>query len=127
MSDKPFNLLARVQSFKHAGRGIWLIFKTQHNAWIHLLAIVAVIALGIYTNLELNEWMFICLAIGLVLVAELTNTAIEFLGDAITKEPDENIKNAKDIGAGAVLMAALIAVIIAGLIFTPKLVLLLTI
>jgi len=63
----------------------------------------------------------ITMAIGLVLIAELANTAIEYLGDAISEEFNDHIKNAKDIGAGAVLMAAIIAIIIACLIFIPKL------
>jgi len=96
------------------------MFKTQHNAWIHLLAIAVVVFLGYYTKLNLNEWIFISLSIGLVLVAELANTAIEFLSDAVSKEQDENIKNAKDLAAGAVLVAAVVAVFIACVIFIPK-------
>ena len=122
MSKQPFNSIARIRSFKHAFRGIWLIFKTQHNMWIHLLAIVFVIALGIYTNLNLNEWLFIVFAIGLVLVAELVNTGIEYLGDAITDEENEKVRNAKDVSAGAVLMAALVALVVAGLVFIPRLI-----
>ncbi|HIA07274.1 MAG TPA: diacylglycerol kinase family protein [Flavobacteriales bacterium] len=120
MTKQPFDLIARIRGFKHAFRGIWLIFKTQHNMWIHLLAIVFVIALGIYTNLNLNEWLFIVFAIGLVLVAELVNTGIEYLGDAITDEENEKVRNAKDVSAGAVLMAALVALVIAGMVFIPR-------
>ena len=120
MSKGPFNLLARLRSFTYAFRGIGVMFKTQHNAWIHLLAIAVVVFLGYYTKLNLNEWIFISLSIGLVLVAELANTAIEFLSDAVSKEQDENIKNAKDIAAGAVLVAAIVAVIVACMIFIPK-------
>ena len=122
MSKQPFNSIARIRSFKHAFRGIWLIFKTQHNMWIHLLAIVFVIALGIYTNINLNEWLFIVFAIGLVFVAELVNTGIEYLGDAITDEENEKVRNAKDVSAGAVLMAALVALVVAGLVFIPRLI-----
>ncbi|MBL4755034.1 MAG: diacylglycerol kinase family protein [Flavobacteriales bacterium] len=120
MSTGPFNLFARLRSFTHAIRGIGVMFSTQHNAWIHLLAIVLVVLLGFYTKLNLHEWIFIALAVGLVLVAELANTAIEFLGDAVSREQNEHIKNAKDIAAGAVLVAAIVAVIIACLIFIPK-------
>lgn len=122
MTKQPFNLIARIRSFRHAFRGIWLILKTQHNMWIHLLAIVFVIALGVYTNLNLNEWLFIVFAIGLVFVAELVNTGIEYLGDAITDEENEKVRNAKDVSAGAVLMAALVALVIAGMVFIPRLI-----
>lgn len=98
------------------------MFRTQHNSWIHLLAIVCVIALGLYLELSLREWSFLSFAIGLVLVAEMINTAIEFLGDAITEEQNDNIKNAKDVAAGAVLIAAIIAIATACFIFIPKLI-----
>jgi diacylglycerol kinase len=90
--------------------------------WIHLVAATAVVAMGIYTNVTLREWLFLVIAIGLVVVTELVNTGIEYLGDAITDEQDENIRKAKDVSAGAVLIAALTAAVIAGLVFIPKLI-----
>lgn len=114
--------MARIQSFKYALRGIGVMFKTQHNSWIHLVAIMFVISLGVYVKLELEEWIFITLAVGLVLVAELANTAIEFLGDKMSSEPDTHIKNAKDAAAGSVLVAAIIAVIIGCMVFMPKII-----
>ena len=122
MARQPFSLVARIRSFKHAFRGIWLILHTQHNMWIHLVAATAVVAMGIYTNVTLREWLFLVIAIGLVVVTELVNTGIEYLGDAITDEQDENIRKAKDVSAGAVLIAALTAAVIAGLVFIPKLI-----
>jgi len=122
MARQPFNLTARIRSFKHAFRGIWLILHTQHNMRIHLVAAAVVVGMGIYTNVTLHEWLFLAIAIGLVVVAELVNTGIEYLGDAITGEQDENIRNAKDVSAGAVLIAALTAALIGGVVFIPKLI-----
>ncbi|MBL4657313.1 MAG: diacylglycerol kinase family protein [Flavobacteriales bacterium] len=122
MTKKGFSIGARIQSFGHALRGIAVMFRTQHNSWIHLLAVVSVILLGWCVNLSADEWIYISLAIGLVLVAELANTGIEFLGDAISAERNEDLRNAKDAAAGAVLVAAGIAVIVACLVFVPKLI-----
>ena len=121
MAQGRFNIIARIRSFKHAFRGIAVMFKTQHNAWIHLLAIAVVVGLEYYLELNIQEWMYISLSIGLVLVAELANTAIEFLGDAVSQEENEQIKNAKDVAAGAVLLAAIVATVVAAVIFIPKL------
>ena len=91
---KNFSLRSRLRSFLHAGRGILLMFKSQHNAWIHLLALVVVVGLSCYLRINTMEWTVIVFAIGLVLVAELCNTAIEYLGDAVTEENNDKIKNA---------------------------------
>ena len=102
------------------------MFKSQHNAWIHLLAIAVVIGLGWYLRINTMEWTALVFAIGLVLVAELCNTSIEYLGDAVTEENNDKIKNAKDVSAGAVLMAAILAVVIACFVLLPKILILLT-
>jgi diacylglycerol kinase (ATP) len=81
-----------------------------------------VLAAAIYFRLSTDEWRWIILAIALVWLAEGFNTAIERLSDAVTVEPNENIGYAKDVAAGAVLMAAVIAVVIGVTIFLPRLI-----
>jgi diacylglycerol kinase len=81
-----------------------------------------VLATAIYFRLSSDEWRWIILAIALVWLAEGFNTAIERLSDAVTVEPNENIGYAKDVAAGAVLMAAIIAVVIGLTIFLPRLI-----
>ncbi|HIA35462.1 MAG TPA: diacylglycerol kinase family protein [Flavobacteriales bacterium] len=111
----------RIKSFNNASRGIIQLFKRQQNARLQLLALVIVAGLGFIAKLTSNEWSIILLAIGLVLMAEALNTAIEYLADEVTQEYNEKIKLIKDISAGAVLITAIISVIIGCIIFVPKL------
>lgn len=114
-------LKARIKSFKNAGRGVVLLFRTQQNARLHILATLIVVLLGFFVQLNYHEWSIILLAIGLVLMAESLNTAIEYLADEVSKEYSEKIRAAKDLSAGAVLITAIIAFIIGVLIIGPKL------
>jgi diacylglycerol kinase len=114
-----FRLSERARSFRHAFRGIAVVVRTQHNAWIHLLATVGVVGLGFYESLSNIEWCVIVLAIALVWVTEAVNTAIEFLADEVTLERREGIGLAKDVGAGAVLLAAIVSIILGVLVFVP--------
>ncbi len=114
-----FRLSARLHSFRHAFRGLALLVRTQHNAWIHLLATVGAVSLGFYEALSLTEWGAIVLAIALVWVTEAVNTAIEFLADEVSLERRDRIGWAKDVGAGAVLLAALASVVLGALVFVP--------
>jgi diacylglycerol kinase (ATP) len=116
-----FKLSERARSFRHAFRGIGVVIRTQHNAWIHLLATVGVIALGFYCRLSHAEWGVTVLAIALVWVTEAVNTAIEFLADEVTLERREGIGRAKDVGAAAVLLAAMASAVIGLIIFVPHL------
>jgi diacylglycerol kinase len=116
-----FRLNERARSFVHAFRGIATVARTQHNAWIHLTATAGVIALGFFVGLDRVEWCFIVLAIALVCVTEAVNTAIEFLADEVTLERREGIGRAKDVGAAAVLLAAITSLILGLIVFVPHL------
>lgn len=94
---------------------------TQGNARVHLAATVAVVAGGWFFKVSAGEWIALVLAMTAVWVAEGLNTAIEALADRITKEPDPHIGRAKDLAAGAVLIAAVAAAVVGGLVFLPKL------
>jgi diacylglycerol kinase (ATP) len=115
-----FSIKARIKSFSYAFQGLKTFFKTQHNAWIHLLATICVIGFGILVNLSLNEWCWIVFSIGLVFITEMLNTAVEFLTDLVSPEYHPLAKKTKDVAAGAVLFSALVAVVIGLLIFTNK-------
>jgi diacylglycerol kinase (ATP) len=116
-----FSLAKRIASFGHAFRGLAFMLGTQHNAWIHLLATAAVIAAGVWLNLSFYDWRWIVLAIGIVWVAEIVNTAFEHLCDVVQPEFHVSVKAAKDVAAGAVLVAAFTALIIGLLVFLPYL------
>jgi len=96
-----------------------MVVRREPNAWIHLAATVSVVALGFYVSLSAMEWCVIVLAIGLVWVAEAANTAIEYLADEVTREQRIGIGLAKDVGAGAVLLAAICSVVLGALVFVP--------
>ncbi len=118
---QPFSLRKRVQSFAFAIAGVVALLRSEHNAWIHLLASIFVLGLAGMLEVSALEWALLLFAMALVWVSEALNTALEYLADALSDDYNENIKYAKDIAAGAVLLAALFAVLIAGLVFSPYL------
>ena len=102
-----------LQSFACAFRGIYIAMATERNFKIHLVAAVIAIALGIYLGLSLLAWCVIIFAISLVLMAECLNTALERMCDEVSGgEKSDAIRNAKDIAAGGVWLAAIAALII---------------
>lgn len=118
-NDK-FSVSRRIKSFGFAFKGILFAFKTQHNLWIHVLAVILVITAGLIFKLNPLEWALIVFAIGLVLVSELFNTAVETLVDFISPEYSKKAGVIKDLAAGAVLIAAFVSVIIGLIVFLPK-------
>lgn len=110
-----------IKSFGYALSGISFTARTQLNFRIHMLAILTVTIAGRVLGLHQQEWLWVIVAIGLVLVTELLNTAIEVLVDLVSPGYSEQAGRVKDISAGAVLIAAGIAVVIGMIIFLPKL------
>jgi len=116
-----FSLRERAQSFADAGRGIATLLAKEANARIHLAASIAAIALGLWLGLTPGEWCWIALAIALVWVAEALNSALEALADAVHPTRDPRVGRAKDLAAGAVLVAAIASAVIGALLFGPRL------
>ena len=116
LNDK-FSIVKRAKSFAHAGRGIWIFVKSTHNAWIHLVVLAIAVALGVYFNITVVEWMVLVLAGGFVLCAEAVNTAIEIDIDLTSPEYHPYARDTKDVAAGAVLVAAVTAIICGCFIF----------
>jgi len=123
--NKPLTFDGRIRSVKFALRGIRTMVASQQNAWIHAAATVVVVGAGLLVKLSAAEWAWIVLAIGSVWTAEALNTAFEFLTDVASPDFHPLAEKAKDVAAGAVLLAALGAVIIGALVFWPKLAVLL--
>ena len=111
----------RALSFKYAFEGIFVALKDQPNLIFHFLASIIVILLGHIFEITQTEWLILTLTIGLVITIELTNTAIEEIVNSFTTETHPSAKKAKDVAAGAVLIASITAVIIGLLIFLPYL------
>jgi diacylglycerol kinase len=116
LNDK-FSVVKRAKSFTHAGRGLWIFVKSTHNAWIHLVFLAIAVALGIYFQITVVEWMVLVLAGGFVLCAEAVNTAIEIDIDLTSPEYHPYARDTKDVAAAAVLIAATTALICGVFIF----------
>ena len=123
MSDLPpssRNLLRRrAASFGHAFRGVASALGSEVHLRFHAFATVAVIGLGFYFDISRTEWALVALAVGTVWTAELMNTAVEALTDLVSPEYHPLAGKAKDVAAGAVLLAALAALVVGALIFAP--------
>jgi diacylglycerol kinase len=120
MNSDKFSLKSRIESFKFAFRGLWLLVKNEHNSRIHILAAIVAIVMGLFLKINLLEWCLLVIVIGIVFITELINTSLEALADFVDPEWNERIMKAKDYAAAAVLISAVISVIVGGIIFIPK-------
>lgn len=105
------------RGFGHALRGLGAALGREPNFRIEVVAALVVIIAGFWLKLEALEWVVILLCIGTVLAAELFNTAIELIIDAVSPEKNDWAAKAKDISAGAVLVTAIVSAIIGVIIF----------
>ena len=111
----------RARAFRYAFAGWWYVLRTQRNAWIHALASIIVILLGLWLQLSLWDWALLVIAIAMVWLAEFFNTALEITLDLVSPERNELARAGKDVGAAAVLIAAISAFVIGLLILGPPL------
>lgn len=120
MQHKGNFFLNRIKAIKYAAKGFWILITSEHSiiAQVSITIIMAVI--GFLMQISATEWLFQIMAFGLILVAESLNTAIEKMADFIHPEYHKQIGHIKDISAGAVFFAAIIAVIIGLIIYVPK-------
>ena len=120
MTFKSF-ITSRIHAFGHAFRGWGHVLQTQYNAWIHSLIAAMVIAMGAWLEITARDWAILVLTISMVFMAEFINTAIEAVVDLASPALHPLAKVGKDVGAGAVLVAALAAIIVGFLILGPPL------
>lgn len=109
-------------SFEAAFKGIGLLFSTERNARIHLVAIPVVVCCGMLLKVSVFEWCIFLILFALVISLEAVNSAIERICDLYSTEQNPKIKAIKDISSGAVLWSVILAVIIAVVIFVPKII-----
>lgn len=109
----------RILSFKYAFEGIFAALKEEPNLKFHFLVALVVIILSLFLKLSKTDWILIIILIGLVISVELTNTAIEAVVDEFIDKDHPGAKLAKDISAGAVLVAATASAVAGILIFLP--------
>jgi diacylglycerol kinase len=110
----------RIQSFGYAGRGIRVVFRSEVNMKIHIFISILVIISGFALKINTSEWCLCLLCMGLVVGAEMMNTAVENVVDLVSPDFHPLAGKAKDIAAGAVLICAIISFLVGLLIFIPK-------
>ena len=110
----------RIKSFGFAMKGIVTLMQTQHNAQIHLFAVILVSLLSYLLKISTTEWCFVIFAFVMVLAAEAFNTAIEFVVDLVSPDYHPLAGKAKDVAAAAVLITATGAASVGMIIFIPK-------
>ena len=113
-------VIGRIKSLKFAIKGFWLLMTTEHSIMVQMAIGVLMSLVGWWLDISATEWILQILAIGLVLVAESLNTAVEKICDFIHPDYNERIGFIKDISAGAVTFAAITAIIIGLIIYLPK-------
>jgi diacylglycerol kinase (ATP) len=121
MKPQEFSIRSRMRSFRFAWEGITSFFQREHNAWLHFMATVAVFTLATLVGVTKTELLALVFAIGFVWVAEMFNTCIERVMDFVSVHEHPDIKFIKDLAAGAVLVAAVTALVVGGVVFLPKL------
>ncbi|MBS2100963.1 diacylglycerol kinase family protein [Carboxylicivirga linearis] len=117
-----FSIKRRMKSFAFAFNGIKDLVLKEHNARIHVLALICTVILGILLKLELIEWILITIVSGGVFISELFNTAIEQIADFIEPNINPRIGLIKDYSAGAVLISSIVSVIVGCLVFIPRII-----
>jgi diacylglycerol kinase (ATP) len=118
---EKFSLRSRIRSFRYAISGILAFLRQEHNACIHAVATVAVIIAGIVVHVSYSEAATLAIVTGGVWITEMLNTCLERMADVVHPAAHPAIKFIKDLAAGAVLVAAITAVVVALFIFIPKL------
>jgi diacylglycerol kinase len=112
---------SRARSFRYAFSGWWFVIRTQKNAWIHAVISVLVILIALWLRLATHDIAVLILTIAVVWTAEFLNTALEAVVDLASPQIHPLAKVGKDVGAAAVLIAALAAILIGLLLMGPPL------
>jgi diacylglycerol kinase len=120
LANEVYIMIRLIKSFGYAFKGFRYATKTQANFRIHLMAMVVVVCAGFYLHLQQSEWLWVSLAITMVLAAELMNTAIEVLTDKVSPDYNEQAGHVKDVAAAAVTVTAVFAVVVGAVIILPK-------
>ncbi|MFO0948575.1 MAG: diacylglycerol kinase family protein [Planctomycetota bacterium] len=121
-SEPPPPLLRKfVRGFYFAFAGVGHVWREQLNIKVHFGATILVIALGLFLSVDRRDWIALVICIGMVWTAEALNTALELIADVASPEFHPLVGKAKDIGAGAVLLSAITAAVVALLVYVPHL------
>ena len=122
MNNEKFSIKKRIKSFAYAFAGLKVLFREEHNSWIHAVAAVLAIAMGFLFRISPMEWIAVVIVIGMVFSAEIINSSLERTADFVKAERDDRKRDIKDLGAAAVLVCAMVALITGLIIFVPKII-----
>jgi len=117
----PIDVRKFLNSFSYAAAGVWHVLLTQRNMRIHFAAALLVLALAVYLKIEAHDLLFLLFSITLVIMAEMFNTAVEAVVDLYVQTYHPLARIAKNVAAGAVLVAALNSLVVAYLVIYPRL------
>lgn len=120
MQKKESFIINRLKSVGYAFKGMLILIRTEASIQIQILITIIVTIAGFYFEISKTEWMAQLGMIGLVMSIEGINTAIEYIADFVHPEHHHKIGLIKDVAAGAVFIASIVAVIMAGIIYIPK-------
>ena len=122
MKNEKFSIKKRIKSFSYAFAGLKVLFREEHNSWIHAVAAVLAVAMGFLFRISPMEWIAVVIVIGMVFAAEIINSSIERTADFVKAERDDRKRDIKDLGAAAVLVCAIAAAVVGTIIFIPKII-----
>jgi len=125
-TDNRFSWKKRAKAFVYAWQGLKTLVREEHNARIHVAAATVAVVAGFLLDISSVEWCAVVMCIGMVISAEALNSAVEALADRITTDRDPFIGKAKDFGAAAVTVLAVVAVIVGMIVFLPHIIRLLS-
>lgn len=120
MQKKEHFIINRIKSIGYAFKGMLILIKTEASIKVQFFIAIVVTIAGYYFEISKTEWIAQLGMIGLVMSIEGINTAIEYIADFVHPEHHHKIGLIKDVAAGAVFIASIIATIIAGIIYIPK-------
>lgn len=106
-------------SIKFSLEGLFYAYRYEQSLWVHAIATIFAISLGIIFRIKLSEWAIVFIALGVILGMELINTAIEAAVDLVTLEVHPLAKIAKDCGSAASFIMTLVAIVICLFVFGP--------
>ncbi len=121
MAQKESFFINRIKGIGIACKGAWFLLKNESSIKVQVTIAVLVTLAGFYFNISATEWMIQTLTIAMVLSVEGLNTAIEEIANFVHPNHHKKIGYIKDVAAGAVLFTAIAALIIATIIYYPKL------
>jgi diacylglycerol kinase len=122
MNNEKFSIKKRIKSFSYAFAGLRVLFREEHNSWIHATAAVLAIAACFLFRISPGEWIAVIIVIGMVFSAEILNSSLERTADFVKAERDDRKRDIKDLGAAAVLVTAISAALVGIMIFLPKII-----